>query len=221
VPAGERRWGWHQLDDRWADRIVADAGIRRGELVVDVGAGLGALTRALVDAGARVVAVELHPDRARWLREHFAGDEVVVVRTDAADLRLPRRPFRVVANPPFSASGSLLRRLLQPGNELVGADLVLQRESVRRWAAGSHAPAFGRWGHAFDVRAGRDVPRGAFIPPPRVNSAVLTIRRVGGVPAPSRHGSPRSGRGGRARRLGATGQTRRPNIVAGQPSRRG
>ena len=120
-----RAWGWHRLDDEWAARIVAQAGIRPGELVLDIGAGEGALTAPLIRAGARVVAVELHPARAGRLRHQFP--EVTVVHADAARLRLPGRPFRVVASPPYGITAGLLGLLLAPGSRLVAADLVLQR----------------------------------------------------------------------------------------------
>ena len=177
MPAsGGRPWGWHRLAPSWAERLVADADVRPGELVVDVGAGTGALTAPLVAAGARVVAVELHPARAAALRERFAGEDVVVVRADAADLRLPRRPFRVVANPPFATTTALLRRLLAPGSRLVRADLVLQDAAARRWAAG-RAPRAGRWARYHAVGLGRRIPRRAFSPPPRVDCRVLVVTR--------------------------------------------
>jgi len=156
---------------------VADAGIRPGELVLDIGAGQGALTAHLVAAGARVLAVELHPERARLLRERF-GDQVTVVRADVAGLRLPHRPFRVVASPPYGLSSVVLRTLLAPRSQLSAADLVLQRAVVRRYAT-EQAPGAGRWARAFAVHAGRPLPRWAFRPPPTVDSAVLVIRRRG------------------------------------------
>jgi len=110
-------WGWHQLDARWAERLVADSGVGRGDLVVDVGAGTGALTAPLIDAGARVIAIELHPRRAEALRKRF-GRLAVVVEADAADLRLPRRPFHVVANPPFAITTALVNRLLAQGSQM-------------------------------------------------------------------------------------------------------
>ena len=147
--------------------MVAAAGVRPGELVLDIGAGEGALTAHLVRAGARVVAVELHPRRAGVLRERFPG--ITVVQADAASIRLPGRPFRVVANPPYGISASLLGTLLAPGSRLVAADLVLQRAVVRKYASGA--------ARRFSLTTGLMLPRRAFLPPPHVDSAVLVVRR--------------------------------------------
>jgi len=175
VDPRRRRWGWHELDPQWATRLVADANIAPGSVVLDVGAGEGALTAPLLAAGARVIAVEAHPDRAAVLRRRF-GSSIVVVRADARDLWLPRRPYHVVANPPFNVSTALLHRLLQPGSRLVSARLVLQEQVARRWA-GPTAPCSGRWGRSFEASIGMRVPRAAFHPPPHVNARVLVLRR--------------------------------------------
>jgi 23S rRNA (adenine-N6)-dimethyltransferase len=151
---------------------VTRAGVHPGELVLDVGAGDGAITAPLVDAGARVVAVELHPGRAAELRRRFAGNDAVkVVQADAADLWLPRRPFKVVANPPFAITAALLRRLLSPASLLVRADLVVPRYAGSRWA--------GPWRGRFDVRVGTAIPARAFRPPPPDGAAVLVVSRLG------------------------------------------
>ena len=175
-PGPEPAWGWHRLADEWAAKVVAEAGIRPGELVLDIGAGRGALTAPLLAAGARVIAVERHPGRAAYLRERFAGRNAVVVEGDALTLRLPRRSFRVVANPPYSVSTPLLRLLLAAGSRLTAADLVLQRAAARRFCEGGPRGA-GRLDRRWELRLGPPVPRRAFTPPPRVDSVVLIARR--------------------------------------------
>ncbi|HEY9557394.1 MAG TPA: rRNA adenine N-6-methyltransferase family protein [Acidimicrobiales bacterium] len=179
MAAQQRRWGWHELDDRWAERLVADARIERGDTVLDIGAGTGAITAPLLERGARVIAVEAHPKRAQALRDRF-GRAIVVVQADAADLRLPRRPFHVVANPPFAVTTPMLRRLLQPGSRLVSARLVLQDQAARRWG-GDAAPGARRWSQTFATVLESTMPRHAFRPPPRVPVRVLQVERRPGA----------------------------------------
>jgi 23S rRNA (adenine-N6)-dimethyltransferase len=178
VPASvARRWGWHRLDKGWASRIVAAAEVSPGDLVLDVGAGAGVLTDALVRAGAQVVAFELHPDRVASLRRRYAGTAVRVVMADAGDLWLPRRAFSVVANPPFTITMALLRRLLTPGSRLVAADIVVPRHIARRWSVGGVDGA-SRWGSQFHVSLGMRVPARSFKPTIAHDAVVLRIRRV-------------------------------------------
>lgn len=140
--------------------------------MIEVGAGTGSLTSALVEAGAQVLAIELHPGRAARLRATFEGAAVTVVEGDAVDFRWPRQPFRVLANPPFSISAGLLRQLTDPRKSLRRADLVLQRAVAQRQLT---APPRG-----FVTGIGLVLPRSAFVPRPQVDAAVLTIRRRAG-----------------------------------------
>lgn len=146
----------------------AQAGVGPADWVVDVGAGMGVLTGPLVAAGAHVIAVEAHPERERLLRQRF-GDAVILVQADAHELRLPKRPYHVVANPPFRVTSALLRRLLKPGSVLRSAHLILQEQAVRRWA-GPTAPSRSRWKPMFQTAIGSQVPRSAFLPRPRVSA---------------------------------------------------
>ena len=142
--------------------------------MLDLGAGTGALTTPLVNAGARVIAVELHPARAAALRNRLADPpRVRVVQADLVRFGLPRKPFRVVANPPYSVSATLLRRLLERRGAMYAADLVLPGWAVNRWVAAQ--PGGRRW----VASSGLWVPPSAFVPAPPVGSAVLRLRRRG------------------------------------------
>ncbi|MGH9294180.1 MAG: rRNA adenine N-6-methyltransferase family protein [Acidimicrobiales bacterium] len=172
--------------------------------MLDLGAGTGSLTEPLLAAGASVVAVELHPGRAAELRQLYAGARVLVVQVDAVDLRLPRRPFKVVANPPFSITAGIVRRLLGNGSRLVSAHLVVPAWSAARWS-GAGGGAGGRggagrgstsWTGSFIVEASAYLPRAAVCPPAPTDLRILTIlRRDAGAVGISSRLSPPSKRG--------------------------
>ncbi|HUF31630.1 MAG TPA: rRNA adenine N-6-methyltransferase family protein, partial [Acidimicrobiales bacterium] len=135
------------------------------------------ITEALLACGATVLAVELHPDRAAGLRSRFAGAAVVVIRADATDLRLPNRPFKVVANPPFGAATALLRRLTGPRSALEAASIVLPAWAAARWTAGRGVGGMTSK-RLFEIRHLGHVPRHAFRPPPPADAARILIRRT-------------------------------------------
>jgi 23S rRNA (adenine-N6)-dimethyltransferase len=164
--AGALRWGWHPLRADWASQLVAGSPVRRGDVVVDLGAGDGALSRPLADIGARVLAVELLPQRAAALRVAFAGTRVAVLEMDLRDFRWPGHPFRVVANPPYVGVNDLVRSMLG-SRHLVSADLVLAEGAAR----GLVRRVGGR-----RLELGERVPRSAFLHPPPVPARVLRVR---------------------------------------------
>jgi len=146
---------------------VAESPVTRHDVVVDLGAGLGALTRPLAATGARVIAVELHPQRASALRREFAGSDVAVVERDLRYFTFPGRPFRVVANPPYAGINQLARRLLA-NPRLLSADLVVAEGAARGLAA--------RHPH---VTLGARLPRHAFAHPPPTVARIVQVRRGG------------------------------------------
>lgn len=172
--SSRRDWGWHPLKPVWAERLVAESGVRRGDLVVDLGAGTGAITRPLLGTGARVIALELHRGRAAQLRA-IDDDRLTVVEADVRQLLLPRRPFKVVASPPYSAASAILRRLLARGTRLTSAHLVVQRAFAKRVLDGNLTGL--REARRYTAEIALPLPRSAFSPPPKVDSVVLHIRR--------------------------------------------
>ena len=179
--AQARPRGRHALRSRaFADELVRDAGIPPGALVLDLGAGGGALTRALVDAGARVRAVELDPAALRQLETRFGGDRRVdVVAGDATALPLPDEPFAVVANLPFAAGTTILRRLLgDPRVPLTQLDAIVEWGLAAKRTAVWPSTLLGcSWGASYELSIARRVPRACFAPPPSVDAAVLRAAR--------------------------------------------
>jgi len=182
----KKSWGQNFLGDEAAlDDIARLAVEREGERVVELGAGLGHLTARLVARGGRVVAVERDRDMARVLRGEL-GDSVEIVEADAARLdyaalaagsptATPR--IAVVGNLPYHLTSPILFSLLDQAAWISRAVLLVQREVAERLAA---EPGTKDWGlvsvllqREADVSIERIVPPGAFVPPPRVESAVV------------------------------------------------
>jgi 23S rRNA (adenine-N6)-dimethyltransferase len=172
--------GAHFLHDRaLISQLVRAAGAADGRLVLDLGAGGGAITARLAEAGARVIAVERDPRLAARLRRRFDGDPSVrVVEADLRQVKLPRREFLVVASPPFSLTTVLCRRLLgDPGVRLAGAELIVQHGAARWLASPQPRDAETAWWAArYQVRLARTVSAASFTPPPGVAAARLSIR---------------------------------------------
>ena len=160
-----------------AAELVAGAGLGRADLVVELGAGTGRLTAALASVAGRVLAVELDPKLARALRQRWRNVEVV--EGDAARVELPREPFSVVANLPFSRTTDLLHHLLDdPRTPLARADLIVEWDVAHKlgvpWPSSVKGVLWSAW---YEASISRRLPRGAFVPPPAVAAGVLVFRR--------------------------------------------
>ena len=172
--SGQPRWGWHQLDRRWAARLVALADVSPGDLVLDVGAGSGVITTELLRAGAHVVAIELHEQRVAFLREQFDGRRVTVVRADATDLR--------IAAPPVQ--GGRQPAVRRDDRAAATGDVAVEPARARRASCCPRGPRRdGRWTRRraparVHVRARPAGPASAFRPPPPNDPRVLLVRRA-------------------------------------------
>ena len=187
LPRAKKRLGQNFLvDETYARRVVGALGPRAGETVVEIGPGRGALTKLLLETGARVVAVELDRELAPLLRERYAGrEDFKLIEADALGVDFcaavaPASAARVVANLPYNISTAILQRLIEQRECVPEMVLMLQREVVERITA---PPGSAERGYltvlveAFcDSEALFDVPPGAFRPVPKVWSTVARLR---------------------------------------------
>lgn len=163
---------------------IADAALAMGEQLVELGPGLGALTHALLERGATVLAVELDRDMVHVLRQEFADWERLEIQcSDAAELDLEAHSqacgskLVVTGNLPYRATGAIIRRVVAHAAVLDGAILMVQREVRDRLVA---QPATKEYGAltvftraAFEVETLCRLRPGSFYPAPKVESAVV------------------------------------------------
>jgi len=178
-----KRFGQHFLIDTGiTEAIVRAVNPRPDDALVEIGPGLGALTRPLLQRGARLTVIELDRDlAARWrdvpnvrvVEADVLGVDFVALAREAG------RPLRVVGNLPYNISTPILFRLLGAVASIQDQHLMLQKEVVDRMAASPGRKDYGRltvmlqW--RYDIEPLFDVPPGSFDPPPRVQSTVLRM----------------------------------------------
>ncbi|WP_280248031.1 16S rRNA (adenine(1518)-N(6)/adenine(1519)-N(6))-dimethyltransferase RsmA [Nocardia abscessus] len=178
-------------------RIVAAAGVRRGDVVLEVGPGLGSLTLALLDVVDSVVAVEIDPvlaghlpatvaDRAPELAQRLSVVEADALRVAAADL--PAEPTALVANLPYNVAVPVLLHLLAELPGIAVALVMVQAEVADRLAAEPGNRTYGvpsvKAGFFGTVRRAGAVGTQVFWPVPRVESGLVRIDRFDQPPWP-------------------------------------
>jgi 16S rRNA (adenine1518-N6/adenine1519-N6)-dimethyltransferase len=166
------------VDTALLQKMMSYASINEEDVVLEVGAGLGFLTKLLSRECKRVIAVEIDPRLINILREQFHGlHNVDLIEGDVLSLSVP--PFnKVVSTPPYSISSPLLFWLLERKFEC--AVLTFQKEFAQRLAAPVGSRDYGRLTVSTYYRAEVElldhVPRNRFYPPPDVDSMVVRLR---------------------------------------------
>ena len=173
------------VDPNTVRRIARLAGVGPGDLVLEVGAGLGSLTLALVETGAEVVALEVDRHLIGALREVVEPRGVRVVHADAleADVEaiLDGRAAAVVANLPYNVATPVVITLLERAPSVTRLLVMVQREVAERLAAGPGDDAYGavsvRVAYFAEARVVGRVPASVFLPRPRVESSLVEVVR--------------------------------------------
>jgi 16S rRNA (adenine1518-N6/adenine1519-N6)-dimethyltransferase len=173
-------------DPNTVRRIVAAAGLRPDDVVLEVGPGLGSLTLGLVAAAAHVHAVEIDPKLAAELPVTVASAKLAVhtgdaMRVTAADV--DPAPTMLVANLPYNVAVPVVLHLLAALPTLRGGLVMVQKEVADRLVAGPGSKVYGvpsvKLAWYADARAAGRVPPAVFWPVPRVDSGLVAFTRRG------------------------------------------
>jgi 16S rRNA (adenine1518-N6/adenine1519-N6)-dimethyltransferase len=175
----KKRLGQHfAVNSGMLQRLVSHASLTEDDVVLEVGAGFGFLTKLLSNKCKKVVAVEVDPKVVRILREQLRGlQNVDLIEGDILKVSLPHFN-KVVSAPPYSISSPLLFRLLE--RRFDWAVLILQKEFAERLAASVGSKDYGRLTVTVYYRADVElldyVPRTMFYPPPDVDSMMVRLK---------------------------------------------
>lgn len=182
--------GQHFLvDDNIVGRILSLSGLQDGEIVLEVGPGIGTLTAALCSAAGGLVAIERDTQLEPVLSETLAGcPRTSVIYADALQVS-PQEisapygpPTRFIANLPYAVAATLVLRFFEDLPSLQSATVMVQAEVADRMTAVPGNKVYGSYSVKLQLRAqahGRfPVSRSCFLPPPRVDSAVVRFDRI-------------------------------------------
>jgi len=197
TPQPRKQFAQHWLrSDKALNQIVAAAALSKCDRVLEIGPGTGILTRRLLPLAESVVAVEIDRDLCQLLAKQLGKVEnFLLLQGDFLSLDLDtsltsfpafQNPNKVVANIPYNITGPILEKLLgtisqpaaKPFDSIV---LLVQKEVAQRLYAKPGSKAFGALSVRVQYLAECEliciVPAGAFHPPPKVDSAVVRLRR--------------------------------------------
>lgn len=194
----KKRFGQNFLHDHnQLRRILTAAEVVEGSVVLEVGAGTGALTEAMLEAGASVIAVEVDDDLVIVLRERLTGFDATfeLIHGDvlsgkhainravleAIERRRDGGGFSLVANLPYNIASPLLVNLAMQQAAMQQAVVMVQKEVADRIVAGPGSGAFGPLGivlaSAYEPSVVTRLPASCFYPPPKIESAVIRLVR--------------------------------------------
>jgi 23S rRNA (adenine-N6)-dimethyltransferase len=173
--------GKHLMHNRkLINEIVDQAKVSAHDLVLDLGAGKGALTSVLSQKAGKVLAVEYDDKFVEILKEKFNHHpNTKIIHQDILKIHLPNNPFLVVSNIPYSITTPIMKRLFnKPSSGFLRGVIVMEKGAAKRFTSNFVKDAYViSWRMWFDIRYVKDISRKNFSPPPRVDSAMITINR--------------------------------------------
>jgi 16S rRNA (adenine1518-N6/adenine1519-N6)-dimethyltransferase len=181
-PKPNKNLGQHWLHDPDVlEDICDEAQVSDGDVVFEIGPGLGTLTRRLVQRAKKVIALEFDQQLAAQLNQQKPAHTLTVMQGDILrfDLGTLPKDYKVVANLPYYITSKIVRLLLESSNPPKLATLLVQKEVAERMAAQPGDMSILAVAVQFysEAALGPVVPAELFTPPPKVDSQVITLKR--------------------------------------------
>lgn len=162
------------------NEIVEIANVTRHDLVLEFGAGKGALTSVLSKKARGILAIEYEGKFVSLLKEKFAETgNVKIIHHDILQIQLPKEPFIVVSNIPYSITTPIMKMLLNhPISGFQRGAIVMEKGAAKRFTSQFvKDPYIIAWRMWFDIRYVKEISKKNFSPQPKVDSALITIKR--------------------------------------------
>jgi len=191
VIRAKKRFGQHFLiDEQIVDKIITNAELHNGDIVWEIGPGLGALTNKLIQNGVNLRLYEIDRDLIPALKTKYA-DKCGIYNVDILKIdwqsEIAGKPFKIVTNLPYQISSPFLYKLVEHYKSLQCVVVMLQKEVAKRLSAKPCCKDYGvlslKTQFYFDIEYLFDVPACSFQPPPSVVSAVVRLTPRASVPA--------------------------------------
>lgn len=178
----KKELGQHWLYDEVSLQAMCDlAGVSAEDTVLEIGPGLGTLTKKLVTQARQVIAVEFDNALASGLDKEVPADNLTVVHSDILRFNLTELPadYKVIANIPYYLTSNLVRVLSETSNPPASVTLLIQKEVAERIAAapGDMSLLSVTAQLYFEPSLGPVVPAALFTPPPKIDSQIIHLAR--------------------------------------------
>lgn len=174
--------GQHWLNDQLSLQAMCDAAeVKAGDHVLEIGPGMGSLTKVLLDRGAEIFAIEYDQEAVNYLNKHMDSSALIVEQADIRTFDLHRMPsdYKIVANIPYYLTSNLVQIISESDNSPVKAVLLVQKEVAERICAdvGSMSLLSVSAQFYWQTELRQKVPASLFTPSPKVDSQIVVLTK--------------------------------------------
>ncbi len=183
----KKQLGQHFLiQPQIAQRIVNLLPFSEEHLIVEIGPGKGILTQFLLQKNNPIIALDIDKEAIDYLTAHFSAKNLTIFHQDILNYDFPNTKIFLIGNLPYNISSPIFFHLLDNYEKIDFAVVMVQREVAERITAKTGHKAYGILsiflGIYYDCKIAFHVKPGAFFPPPKVNSSVITLEKKQNIP---------------------------------------